>query len=168
MSRAIAHRGPDGESFYFDDAGGLGFAHRHLRIIDLSDAGLQPMWNEDRTLWLIFNGEIYNYIELRPELEAKGHRFASHSDSETILHAYEEWGPDCLAHFNGMFAFALWDSRKQTLFLARDRAGVKPLYYWWRDGRLIFASEIKALLRHPDVKTEPYLPAQLADWQIEE
>jgi len=116
MSRAIAHRGPDGESFYFDDAGGLGFAHRHLRIIDLSDAGLQPMWNEDRTLWLIFNGEIYNYIELRPELEAKGHRFASHSDSETILHAYEEWGPDCLAHFNGMFAFALWIAANRRCF----------------------------------------------------
>src|SRR6476646_6167759 len=95
MSKSIAHRGPDGESFYFDDAAGLGFAHRHLRIIDLSDAGLQPMCNEDRTLWLIFNGEIYNYIELRPELEARGHRFTSHSASETILHAYDEWGPDC-------------------------------------------------------------------------
>ena len=159
MSGSIAHRGPDGESFYFDDAGGLGFAHRHLRIIDLSDAGLQPMCNEDRTLWLIFNGEIYNYIELRPELEAKGHRFASHSDSETILHGYEEWGPDCLTHFNGMFAFALWDSRQQTLFIARDRVGVKPLYYSWYNRTLVFASEIKALLQNPDVKAESYLPA---------
>jgi asparagine synthase (glutamine-hydrolysing) len=159
MSRAIAHRGPDGERFYFDDASGIGFAHRHLRIIDLSDAALQPMCNEDGSLWLIFNGEIYNYVELRPELEARGHRFSSHSDSETILHAYEEWGPDCLKRFNGMFAFALWDSRKQTLFIARDRMGVKPLYYWWHNKTLAFASEIKALLQHPDMPSEPYMPA---------
>ncbi|HST03106.1 MAG TPA: asparagine synthase (glutamine-hydrolyzing) [Chloroflexia bacterium] len=159
MAAAIAHRGPDGERFYFDDASGIGFAHRHLRIIDLSDAALQPMCNEDGSLWLIYNGEIYNYVELRPELEARGHRFSSHSDSETILHAYEEWGPDCLQRFNGMFAFALWDSHKRSLFIARDRVGVKPLYYWWRNGTLAFASEIKALLQHPGITVTPYLPA---------
>src|SRR5437879_4451648 len=129
MAHAIAHRGPDGEGFYFD--GGVGLAHRALRIIDLSDAAMQPMTNEDGKLWLIFNGEIYNYIELRPELQARGHRFHSQSDSEVILHAYEEWGVDCLHRFNGMFAFALWDSPRQRLFIARDRIGVKPLYYRW-------------------------------------
>lgn len=159
MSAAIAHRGPDGEYFYYDSLAGVGLAHRALRIIDLSDAGRQPMTNEDGSLVLIFNGEIYNYIELRPILEAKGHAFRSHSDSETILHAYEEWGTDCLSRFNGMFAFALWDVRKNTLFIARDRAGVKPLYYFYRDNTLAFASEIKALLQHPGITPEPYLPA---------
>ncbi|MGA7732321.1 MAG: asparagine synthase (glutamine-hydrolyzing) [Chloroflexia bacterium] len=159
MSGAIAHRGPDGEHFFFDDEAGAGIAHRALRIIDLSDAAKQPMTNEDGSLQLIFNGEIYNYIELRPVLEARGHRFSSHSDSETILHAYEEWGPESLHRFNGMFAFALWDSRRRTLFIARDRAGVKPLYYRWHNGTLVFASEIKALLQHPDITPEPHMPA---------
>src|SRR5437870_5631539 len=157
MAQAIAHRGPDGERFYTD--GGLGLAHRHLRIIDLSDAAMQPMSNEDGTLWLIFNGEVYNYVELWPELEARGHRFRSRSDSEVILHAYEEWGVECLGRFNGMFAFALWDSTRRRLFLARDRVGVKPLYYRWHDRRLAFASEIKALLALPDVSARPHLPA---------
>jgi asparagine synthase (glutamine-hydrolysing) len=157
MAGRIAHRGPDAERFYEED--GLGLAHRHLRIIDLSDAAIQPMPDESGGLQLIFNGEIYNYIELRPELEAKGHRFRSHSDSETILHAYEEWGPDCLPRFNGMFAFALWDSARKRLFVARDRVGVKPLYYFWDGRTFIFASEIKALLAHPLVPIEPSLPA---------
>lgn len=157
MARALQHRGPDGERFYMD--GGLGLAHRHLRIIDLSDAAMQPMTNEDGTLWLIFNGEIYNYIELRPELEAKGHRFCSRSDTEVLLHAYEEWGADCLRRLNGMFAFALWDSRAKKLFLARDRMGVKPLYYWWDNHTFLFASEIKALLEHPLVERQAHLPA---------
>jgi len=157
MAGAIAHRGPDGERFYVE--GGLGLAHRHLRIIDLSDAAMQPMPNEDGSLQLIFNGEIYNYVELRPQLEAKGHRFLSHSDTEVLLHAYEEWGTDCLSRFNGMFAFALWDSRKQRLFIARDRLGVKPLYYRWHGGSLVFASEIKALLSHPGIEARPHLPA---------
>lgn len=157
MAGAIAHRGPDGERFYIE--GGLGLAHRHLRIIDLSDAAMQPMSNEDGSLQLIFNGEIYNYIEMRPELEARGHLFASHSDTETLLHAYEEWGVNCLSRFNGMFAFALWDSRNRRLFIARDRLGVKPLYYRWHDNKLVFASEIKALLAHPGMKVTPHLPA---------
>src|SRR5919198_6212109 len=158
MAQAIAHRGPDGERFYTD--GGLGLAHRHLRIIDLSDAAMQPMTNEDGALWLIFNGEIYNYVELWPELEARGHRFRpSPSDTEVVLHAYEEWGVDCLHRFNGMFAFALWDSWLRRLFIARDRIGVKPLYYRWHDRTLVFASEIKALLEHPDIPARPNLPA---------
>lgn len=157
MSSTIGHRGPDGERFHLE--GGVGLAHRALRIIDLSDAAIQPMTNEDGTLWLIFNGEVYNYIELRPELQARGHRFSSQSDSEVILHAYEEWGPDCLRRFNGMSAFALWDSRRSRLFIARDRLGVKPLYYSWRNRTLAFASEIKALFAHPGVTRQPHLPA---------
>jgi asparagine synthase (glutamine-hydrolysing) len=157
MAARIGHRGPDAERFYIE--GGLGLAHRHLRIIDLSDAAIQPMPNESGTLQLIFNGEVYNYLELRPPLEAKGHHFLSHSDSETILHAYEEWGVECLHRFNGMFAFALWDSPRKQLFIARDRLGVKPLYYRWDGTTLIFASEIKAILAHPHVRAEPHLAA---------
>jgi asparagine synthase (glutamine-hydrolysing) len=157
MARSIAHRGPDRERFHLD--GGLGLAHRHLRIIDLSDAAMQPMTNEDSSIWLIFNGEIYNYVELRPVLEAAGHVFRSHSDTETVIHAYEEWGEDCLQRFNGMFAFALWDAPRKRLFIARDRVGVKPLYYRWDGASLAFASEIKALLEHPDIKPGPNLSA---------
>ena len=157
MATGIAHRGPDAERFYIE--GGLGLAHRHLRIIDLSDAAIQPMPDETGRLQLIFNGEIYNYLEMRPDLEARGHRFRSRSDSETILHAYEEWGVKCLHRFNGMFAFALWDAPRRRLFIARDRIGVKPLYYWWDGNTFIFASEIKALLAHTSVCVEPNLPA---------
>lgn len=157
MSRAIAHRGPDGEAFFIEP--GIGLAHRHLRIIDLSDAALQPMSNHDGSLHLIFNGEIYNYVELRPVLEAAGHIFASHSDTEVLLAAYAEWGPECLHRLNGMFAFAIWDSQEQELFVARDRLGVKPLYYRWDGDTLLFASEIKALLAHPDVAAHPHYPA---------
>lgn len=153
MARAIRHRGPDGEGFYAE--GGVGLAHLALRIIDLSDAARQPMTTEDERLWLIFNGEIYNYRELRPELEARGHRFRSQSDSENILHAYETWGPDCLRRFNGMWAFALWDRTARRLFLARDRLGIKPLYYWWDGQHFAFASEIKALLQHPLIPVQP-------------
>ncbi len=159
MAQCITHRGPDGERFYLDDQAGLGLAYRRLRIIDLSDAAMQPMTNEDGSLQLIFNGEIYNYIEMRPILEARGHRFSSKSDSETILHAYEEWGTDCLRRFNGMFAFALWDIRRRALFVARDRVGVKPLYYHWQNNTLVFASEIKTLFQHPDITPEPNLSA---------
>jgi len=157
MAGAIAHRGPDGERFHLD--GGLGLAHRHLRIIDLSDAAMQPMTNEDGSIWLIFNGEIYNYVELRPQLEAAGHVFRSHSDTETVIHAYEQWGQNCLQKFNGMFAFARWDATRKELFVARDRVGVKPLYYIWDGRSLVFASEIKALLQHPDISASPNLSA---------
>jgi asparagine synthase (glutamine-hydrolysing) len=153
MAERLAHRGPDGEGWYFD--GPIGLAHRRLSIIDLSDEGSQPMANEDGTLWLVFNGEIYNYLELRQDLQATGHRFVSSTDTEVILHAYEEWGWECLHRFNGMWAFALWDVRRGELFCARDRLGVKPFYYTLVEGSFLFASEIKALLAHPRVGCRP-------------
>ncbi len=153
MSDRLFHRGPDGEGLHVNGSAGL--VHRRLAIIDLSPEGLQPMANEDNSLWLVFNGEIYNFIELRKELVDKGHTFHSKSDTEVILHAYEEWGHDCLNRFNGMWAFALWDDNKQELFCARDRFGIKPFYYTIVDGSFLFASEIKALLVHPGVKKMP-------------
>lgn len=148
MTSAIRHRGPDDAGYYTSAHAFLG--HRRLSIIDLS-GGHQPMSNEDGTCWICFNGEIFNHADLRPTLEQAGHRYASHCDTETILHAYEQFGPECLTHFRGMFAFAIWDSRANTLFAARDRFGIKPFYYFW-DGRLFaFASEIKALLEHPAI-----------------
>ncbi len=153
MSQRITHRGPDSEGTHI--GGSIGLAFRRLAIIELSDEGRQPMTNEDGTLWLVFNGEIYNYIELREELVSKGHRFHSHSDTEVILHAYEEWGTGCLSRFNGMWAFALWDGKQQRLFCARDRLGIKPFYYTQSSGSFLFASEIKALLAHPDAGTRP-------------
>ncbi len=154
MSERLIHRGPDGEGTRI--CGSTGLVHRRLAIIDLSEEGLQPMTNEDGTLWLVFNGEIYNYVELREELVRNGHRFHSHSDTEVILHAYEEWGDACLNRFNGMWAFALWDGRQQRLFCARDRLGIKPFYYTQAGGSFLFASEIKALLAHPDAGTRPH------------
>ncbi|MGD0079325.1 MAG: asparagine synthase (glutamine-hydrolyzing) [Methanoregula sp.] len=153
MSRRLSHRGPDGEGARIH--GTIGLVYRRLAIIDLSPDGCQPMTNEDGTLWLVFNGEIYNYIELREELILKGHRFHSKSDSEVILHAYEEWGADCLRQFNGMWAFAIWDERQKRLFCARDRFGIKPFYYVQVNGSFLFASEIKALLAHPDAGKHP-------------
>ncbi len=153
MSERLAHRGPDGNGTRI--SGNVGLVHRRLAIIDLSDDACQPMANEDRTLWLVFNGEIYNYVELRGELTAKGHSFASKSDSEVILHAFEEWGRDCLSRFNGMWAFALYDEKKQELFCSRDRFGIKPFYYTQTGDSFLFASEIKALLAHPGVGKRP-------------
>jgi asparagine synthase (glutamine-hydrolysing) len=150
MASAMVHRGPDDSGTWHDQSARVGLAHRRLSIIDLSPAGHQPMTNEDCTIWISFNGEIYNYPELRERLIAKGHRFKSNSDTETIIHLYEELGPDCLNELNGIFAFALWDGRERQLMLARDHAGIKPLYYRHDGDRLYFASEIKALLRIPD------------------
>jgi len=133
----------------------LAFGHRRLSIVDLSPAGHQPMCNSNGTLWIVYNGEIYNYIELREELKSRGRNFITQSDTEVILQAYEEWGRDCLSKFNGMWAFALWDSRKSELFCSRDRFGVKPFYYYWNGTDFAFASEIKALLQFPFVKTVP-------------
>src|SRR5919201_1570505 len=145
MSDEIRHRGPDNAGHYVEQ--GLGLANRRLAIIDLSRAGHQPMANEDGSLLLVYNGELYNFTELVPLLQSRGHVFHSKTDTEVILHAYEEWGPDCLQRMNGMFAFALWDRRRRELFLARDRFGIKPLYYALHDGRFVFASEIKSLLQ---------------------
>ena len=153
QAATLRHRGPDDMGIMVD--GAVGLAHRRLSIIDLSPAGRQPMANEDETLWLVANGEIYNYKELRPELEALGHRFRSQSDSEVILHAYEAWGAECLQRFNGMWAFALWDRRRRCLFAARDRFGVKPFYYRYDGQRFRFASEIKALTADPAVPKRP-------------
>jgi len=153
MAERLRHRGPDGEGTCF--SGPVGLAHRRLAIIDLSDEGRQPMANEDGSLWIVFNGEVYNYLELREDLRALGHRFATATDTEVILHAYEEWGRDCLHRFNGMWAFAIWDNRRRELFCARDRLGVKPLYYTLAGESFLFASEIKALLAHPAVGRKP-------------
>ena len=144
MTGTMSHRGPDGDGRFIDHEVGLG--HRRLSIIDLG-GGAQPLSNEDRTLQIVFNGEIYNFIELRKELEAFGHQFKTRSDTEVIVHAYEQWGKDCVSRFNGMFAFAIWDSIKRELFLARDHLGIKPLYYVWIGNRLLFGSEIKALMQ---------------------
>ncbi len=154
MRDAIAHRGPDGAGTYVSPRCDIGLGHRRLSIIDLSTAANQPMSNEDDSLWLVFNGEIYNHAEIRAELEKiSGHRWkTSHSDTEMILHAFEEWGINYIDKLRGQFAIALWDERARALWLIRDRVGVKPLYYTITDGRLAFASEIKALLQLPDVK----------------
>ena len=148
----LTHRGPDAGGVYVDNYVSLG--HRRLSIIDLSEHGRQPMSNEDGTVWVTYNGEIYNFLELREALVAKGHSFRSRTDTEVIVHAYEEYGPDCVQRFNGMFAFSLWDKNKKELLLVRDRLGVKPLYYYFRDQKLIFASEIKAILQVPEVERE--------------
>ena len=147
MNGVIGHRGPDGDGFHFEP--GVGFGHRRLSIIDL-EGGKQPLYNEDHTVVVTYNGEIFNFMEVERELLQRGHTFRTRSDTEVIVHAWEEWGVECLKRFNGMFAFAVWDRRAKTLFIARDRLGVKPLYYAeLSDGRLIFGSELKALLLHP-------------------
>jgi|HubBroStandDraft_1064217.scaffolds.fasta_scaffold00018_66 asparagine synthase (glutamine-hydrolysing) len=153
MTGALAHRGPDGEGFHVDDGAHLFLGHRRLAIIDLAGGG-QPMWNEDRTVAIVFNGEIYNHRALRRELLALGHVFASdHSDTEVLVHGWEQWGEDLPIRLNGMFAFAIWDTRARRLFLARDRFGEKPLYWAARPGFFAFASELSALAQHPGVGT---------------
>lgn len=149
MNRIIAHRGPDGEGygFYHAPNAGIGLGHRRLSIIDLSEGGKQPQTFQ--SLHITFNGEIYNYKEIKKELEQQGHRFQSHSDTEVILHAYHEWGSDALQKFIGMFAFVIYDEAKQRIFACRDRAGVKPFFYYWKDGLFLFGSELKVLLQHP-------------------
>jgi asparagine synthase (glutamine-hydrolysing) len=156
MCDVLRHRGPDGEGVYLN--GGVGLGHRRLSIIDL-DTGQQPMSNEDETIWIVFNGEIFNYIELASDLRSRGHQFRSQSDTEVILHLYEERGPDCLEDLLGMFAFALWDSPRKRLFVARDRLGIKPLYYYLDDKRFVFASEAKAILEDKSIDRQPYYPA---------
>ncbi|MFB3786884.1 MAG: asparagine synthase (glutamine-hydrolyzing) [bacterium] len=153
MNDFLQHRGPDDEGFYYDEAAGLGLGHRRLSIIDLN-TGHQPIGNEDGTVWIVFNGEIYNYQDLRHELQAHGHTFKTKTDTEVIIHAYEQWGMDSFQRLNGMYAFALWDGKSQALVLARDPYGVKPLYYWDDGKSLLFASEIKAILCHPKVRRE--------------
>ncbi len=149
MKSTIAHRGPDAQGSYVSD--GVSLGHLRLSIVDLSESGRQPLTNEDGTVWITFNGEIYNSPQLRTTLEGKGHRFRGHSDTEVIVHAYEEYGLDVARHLTGMFAFGIWDAPRRRLLLARDRLGIKPLYYTLEGGQLRFASEIKALLADPSV-----------------
>ncbi|MGC9988920.1 MAG: asparagine synthase (glutamine-hydrolyzing) [Terriglobales bacterium] len=151
MCRAITHRGPDDEGFYTDGAVGIGM--RRLSIVDVA-GGHQPISNEDGTLWIVFNGEIYNHLALREQLIARGHRYSTHSDTETIIHLFEEYGADCVQHLRGMFAFAIWNRNTKTLFIARDRLGIKPLYYKLSPERLLFGSEIKAVFAHGGVRPE--------------
>ena len=153
MAECIVHRGPDDEGFHLDPEGKVGLAFRRLSIVDLS-GGHQPMSDEDGRYHLVFNGEIYNHLEIRRELEARGRRFRTRSDTEVILAAYREYGPDCVERFQGMFAFAVWDRDEKRLFLARDRVGIKPLYYADTGGAFVFGSEIKSLFRHPDLSPE--------------
>jgi asparagine synthase (glutamine-hydrolysing) len=161
MIGTIEHRGPDAHGTYHDDHAHLG--HRRLSIVDLSEAGRQPMANEDGRVQIVFNGEIFNHASIRPELEAAGHRYRSHSDTETILHGWEQWGPAVLERFRGMFAFTLWDTARQTLFCARDRMGIKPFYYWWDGRTFVFGSEVKALLAHPDIRAR-FNESQLSEY----
>jgi asparagine synthase (glutamine-hydrolysing) len=153
MNASLAHRGPDDAGIYC--AGAVGLAHRRLSVIDLSPAGHQPMANEDGTIWIVFNGEIYNFLSLRPDLVQRGHRFRSQTDTEVILHLYEEVGPECVHRLRGMFAFAIWDAPRRRLFLARDRLGKKPLCYQQDGAAFRFASEVKAILQDPQVDPRP-------------
>ncbi len=160
MCEVLVHRGPDNEGVCIKEVKGeglrvnVGLGHRRLSVIDVSSAGHQPMCNEDGSIWLVMNGEVYNFPGLRKDLEKRGHVFKSHTDTEVIIHLYEEKGVDCLSDLRGPFAFAIWDEKKQRLFLARDRVGKRPLYYTYRNQTLIFASEIKAILQDPEVSTE--------------
>jgi asparagine synthase (glutamine-hydrolysing) len=152
MCRIITHRGPDDQGTFLNAGVALGM--RRLSIIDLA-GGNQPISGEDGSVTIVFNGEIYNFLELKPKLQALGHTFKTHSDTESIVHAYEEFGPNCVDHLRGMFAFAIWDAKARSLFLARDRVGKKPLYYTVTPkGTLVFGSELKTLLEHPDVARE--------------
>jgi len=149
MASAVAclrHRGPDDHGIYFDKYNGIGLGHSRLSVIDLSKAGRQPMSNENGNIQVVYNGEIYNFLEIRTTLENLGHTFKTNSDTEVLLRAYEHWGIECLNRFIGMFAFGIWDRQKQRLFLARDRLGIKPLYYYLDENYLIFGSELKAIM----------------------
>ena len=159
MADLLSHRGPDDDGFYTSAQENpktylkVALAHRRLSIIDLT-GGHQPMANEDKTIWIVQNGEVYNFLELREGLIKRGHRFSTKSDTEVIIHLYEEKGPACLDDLRGMFAFSIWDAKRERLFLARDRAGQKPLFFFYKDGLFIFASEIKSILEHDSVKRE--------------
>ncbi|MGC9025321.1 MAG: asparagine synthase (glutamine-hydrolyzing), partial [Chloroflexia bacterium] len=169
MANALAHRGPDGEGYYLD--GPLALGHRRLSILDLTPTGNQPMDYANGRYWITYNGEIYNFLELRAELEQQGYAFRSESDTEVILAAYAAWGPDCLLRFNGMWALAIWDSLEKRLFLARDRFGIKPLYYLHRPDLFAFASEMKAFLRLAGFVSRanlPVLKAELLDVHSQE
>ncbi|MCC7153193.1 MAG: asparagine synthetase B, partial [Bryobacterales bacterium] len=156
MVKALGHRGPDGAGVHLDDGAGLG--HTRLAILDIA-GGYQPMSNEDGSLWITFNGEIFNHVELRQELLGKGHVLSTRSDTEVILHLFEQEGEDCVRRLNGQWAFAIWNQHTRTAFLSRDRFGVRPLFYTSGEGLFLFASEIKAILAAPGVSRRPDLAA---------
>src|SRR5271169_3345201 len=160
MNQQIAHRGPDDDGFFVEE--NVALAMRRLSIVDVQ-TGHQPLANETGDVWIVFNGEIYNHQQLRAELEAKGHHYHSRSDTETIVHLYEEYGRDCVRHLRGMFAFAIWDRRRRLLFCARDRMGIKPFYYRWDGGAFVFGSEIKTILQYPGV-TPQFNRSTLAEY----
>ena len=152
MGNACKHRGPEQEGFYIDHE--ISLCCERLRVMDLRDIGGQPIHNEDETIWAIQNGEIYNFKELKKELEDKGHKFYSNTDTEVLVHLYEEFDENFIEHMDGMFACAIWDLKNKKLIIARDRLGIKPMYYWFKNDRLIFASEIKSILQYEEVKRE--------------
>ena len=160
MNEVQHHRGPDEDGIHLEP--GLGLAHKRLSIIDIA-SGQQPLFSKDKSVVVTYNGEIYNFVDLRSELEAKGYQFTTHCDTEVIVYAWQEWGEGCVDRFRGMFAFAVWDRNRETLFLARDRLGIKPLYYaTLPNGQFIFGSELKVLMKHPE------LPRELESTAIEE
>jgi asparagine synthase (glutamine-hydrolysing) len=152
MRDELTHRGPDDAGLYINQEGNVALGHRRLSIIDLTSSGREPMSDEDDSVWLTFNGEIYNHRELREELIKKGHRFKSRTDAEVIIHSYQEWGIDSLKKLRGMFAFAIWDEEKNRLFLARDRIGIKPLYYYAGYKRFVFSSELKGIIKDVNIE----------------
>ncbi|TRZ49944.1 MAG: asparagine synthetase B, partial [Dehalococcoidia bacterium] len=152
MTNILQHRGPDQQGTFINDHVSLG--SRRLSILDLSERGRQPIHNENESIFVVHNGEIYNFEEIKKILEKKGHEFYSNTDTEVVVHAYEQWGQNCVNKFNGMFAFAIWDSTKQELFLARDRLGIKPLFYFFDSEKFLFSSEIKSILLDPLIKKE--------------
>lgn len=154
MTDALSHRGPDDSGTYIDPENRLGFGHRRLSILDLSPLGHQPMSNDNGSIWITYNGEVYNFSQIKEELVTKGYKFKSNTDTEVIIKSYEEWGMECVHKFIGMFALGIWDKKEKKLVLLRDRAGVKPLYYYRKDGLFLFASELKALMRHPDFRKD--------------
>jgi len=154
MRDALTHRGPDDAGIYIDEENNVGLGHRRLSILDLSSLGHQPMSNENGSIWITYNGEVYNFKEIREELSKRGYSFKSKSDTEVVIKSYEEWGIDCVHKFIGMFALGIWDKREKKLYLVRDRVGVKPLYYYQKDGLFLFGSELKVLMKHPDFNKE--------------
>src|SRR6266480_6215624 len=157
MCDTLIHRGPDAHGIY--TAAGIGLGQRRLSIIDLSTRGVAPLANEDASIWVTFNGEIYNFRELRRGLEERGHAFRTSTDTEVLVHLYEEYGVDCVQHLRGMFAFAIWDAPRRRFFAARDRLGKKPLYYARTPAALVFGSEVRAVLADPSITPTPNLPA---------
>ena len=157
MTQKIAHRGPDGEGFFLEDH--IGFSHKRLAILDTSPRGAQPMSSKDANWVITFNGCIYNYLELKLDLLSKGHSFVSTTDTEVIVEGLAEYGPVFFERLNGMFAVGAWNKKEETLYLSRDRYGVKPLYYWFNGTTIVFSSEIKAIIKHPQYKIEVDLDA---------